>query len=110
MTLNPKHEQFAVDARLQDHLMENGETLSDLLSAIGDQKALSALSNLRSGDVCCVRCQARNVRAVIECLCGAFEVPDATRPDFDAAVRWHGARLVDVHSGFAGCTPSGENY
>jgi hypothetical protein len=98
MTLNPKHAQFAVDARLQDHLAKNGETLSELLVAIGDQRALSALSKLRSGDVCCAKCQARDVRLVFECLCGAFEVPVVTRPDFDAAVRWQGARMADVHS------------
>jgi hypothetical protein len=98
MTLNPKHEQFAVNAVLQDHLTKNGETLSGLLSAIGDQHALSALSSLRSGEVCCANCQARDVGLVVECLCCAFEVPAAMRPDFDAAVRWHGARLADVHS------------
>jgi hypothetical protein len=98
MTLNPKHAQFAVDARLQDHMAKNGETLSELLLVIGDQRALSALSNLLSGDVCCAKCQARNVKLVVECLCGAFEVPAATRPDFGAAVRWQGARMADVRS------------
>lgn len=50
MTFSPRHEQFAVDARLQNHLMENGGTLSELLSAIGYQEALSAFSLLQSGD------------------------------------------------------------
>ena len=98
MTLNPKYAQFAVDAGLQDHMAKNGETLSELLLAIGDQRALSALSNLVSGDVCCAKCQARDVRLVVACLSGAFEVPAATRSDFDAAVRWQGARMADVHS------------
>ncbi len=98
MTLNPNHAQFSVDARLYDHLSKNGETLSELLTAIGDPRALSALSNLRGDDVCCARCQARDVRLVVECLSGAFDVPDSTRPDFDAAVRWQGARMAEVHS------------
>jgi hypothetical protein len=98
MTLNPKHAQFSVDARLHDHLSKNGQTLSELLTAIGDHRALFALSNLRSGDVCCAKCQTRDVRLVIDSLCCAFEVPAATRTDFDAAVRWQGARMADVHS------------
>lgn len=98
MTFSPRHEQFAVDARLQNHLMENGGTLSELLSAIGCQEALSAFSLLQSGDVCCALCQARLVEVMVDCLCQAFEVPAATRPDFDAAILWHGARMAEVHS------------
>jgi hypothetical protein len=97
MTLTPKHEQFVVDAGLHDHLADNSETLTEILSAIGDQRAMTALSNLLSGTVCCARCHARDVRLVIECLCAAHDVPAATRPDFDAAVRWQGARLSDFH-------------
>ncbi|EPX80947.1 hypothetical protein [Litoreibacter arenae] len=98
MTLNPKHGQFAVDAGLQEHLAKNGATLSELISAINDQKAMTALSKLLSGDLCCSKCQARDVGLVLNALSGAFEVPAATRPDFDAAVRWQGARMADVHS------------
>jgi hypothetical protein len=93
MTLTPKHEQFVVDTGLDDHLADNSETLTEILTAIGDQRAMTALSNLLSGTVCCARCHARDVRLVVECLCGAHDVPTATRPDIDAAVRWQGARL-----------------
>jgi hypothetical protein len=95
MTLNPKHVQFFVDADLHNHLAGNSETLTEILTAIGDQKAIAALSNLLNGTVCCARCHAKDVRLVVECLCGAYDVPGATRPDFDAAVRWQGARLSD---------------
>jgi hypothetical protein len=78
MTLTPKHEQFVVDTGLDDHLADNSETLIEILTAIGDQKAMTALSNLLSGTVCCARCHARDVRLVIECLCAAHDVPTAS--------------------------------
>jgi hypothetical protein len=97
MTLTPIHVQFVVDTGLDDHLANNCKTLTEILTAIGDHRAMTALSNLMSGTVCCARCHARDVRLVVECLCGAHDVPTATRPDFDAAVRWQGARLSDFH-------------
>jgi|GEM_PF-3997365 hypothetical protein len=97
MTLTPQHEQFIVDAGLHDHLADNSEILTEILSAIGEQTAIAALSSLLSGTACCAQCHARDVRTVVECLCGAYDVPCATRPDFDAAVRWQGARLSDLH-------------
>jgi hypothetical protein len=80
MTLTPKHEQFVVDTGLDDHLADNSETLTEILTAIGDQKAMTALSNLLSGTACCARCHARDVRLVIECLCAAHDVPAASVP------------------------------
>jgi hypothetical protein len=97
MTLTPKHEQFVVDTGLDDHFADNSETLTEILTAVDDQEAMAALSNLLSGAVCCARCRARDVRLVIECLWAAHDVPTATRPDFDAAVRWQGARLSDFN-------------
>ena len=102
MTLTPKHAQFFVNAELEDHLADNGETLIELLTAIGDPKAMSALSRLLSSNVCCAKCHARDLQIVIECLCGVFETSAATRPDFDAAVRWHGARMQDLQAVLAG--------
>lgn len=101
MTLTPNHEQFFLETGLDDHFADNGETLIELLTAIGDQEAMAALSNLLSGNVCCARCHGRDVRLVIECLCAAHEVSTATRPDFDAAVRWQGARMQDLQAAFA---------
>ena len=79
MTLTPKHAQFFVNAELEDHLADNGETLIELLTAIGDPKAMSALSRLLSSNVCCAKCHARDLQIVIECLCGVFETSAATR-------------------------------
>ena len=95
MTLTPKYEKSVMDKGLQDHLSDNGNTLTEIFTTIGDQRAKAALSNLLSGSVCCARCQARDVRLVVECLCGAHNVPTATHTDFDAAIRWQGARLSD---------------
>jgi len=97
MTFIPKPAQFRVDARLQDHLNENGATLSELLIAIGDIFVISALEKLQSGSICCAKCQERYVEDIVDCLCGAYGTRSATRPDFDAAVRWHGAKLSDIN-------------
>ena len=96
MTFIPKTAQFRVDARLQEHLSENGATLSELLIAIGDIYVISALAKLQSGSICCAKCQEQYVEDIVDSLCGAYGTRAAKRPDFDAAVRWHGAKLSEV--------------
>jgi hypothetical protein len=49
MTQAPKHAQFTMNTALKDHLINNGDTLSELLFAYADINAMAALSLLRDG-------------------------------------------------------------
>jgi len=93
-----KHAQYEMNAALEDHLRENGDTLSELLFAYADINAMAALSLLRDGGPQPRECQQAQVAQMRECLAMVGGAEDSDRPDFDAAVRWHGARLDEILS------------
>jgi hypothetical protein len=98
MTQAMKHAQYEMNAALEDHLRENGDTLSELLFAYADINAMAALSLLRDGGPQPRECQQAQVAQMRECLAMVGGAEDSDRPDFDAAVRWHGARLDEILS------------
>jgi hypothetical protein len=98
MTQAPKHAQFTMNTALKDHLINNGDTLSELLFAYADINAMAALSLLRDGGTLPRECQQAQVAQVRDCLAQVSGAESSDRPDFDAAVRWHGARLDEILS------------
>jgi len=98
MTQAMKQAQFEMIPALEDHLRENGETLSELLCAYADVNAMAALSLLRDSSPQPRDHQRDQVEIIRACLAkfGGADIGD--RPDFDAAVRWHGARLDETLS------------
>jgi hypothetical protein len=63
MTQAPKHAQFTMNTALKDHLINNGDTLSELLVAYADINAMAALSPLPDGS--CHQQEQRDERAHI---------------------------------------------
>lgn len=90
------HAQLEMDDAFKDYLSENGEILSELLLAYADIKAMAALSRLRDGAPQTHRCQKAQIVLVRDCLAQVHGAEGSNRPDFDAAVRWHGARLDEA--------------
>jgi hypothetical protein len=91
-----RNAQLKMNAALKDYLSENGEILSEILLAYADIKAMAALSRLRGSAPQPHRCQEAQVVLVRDSLAQVHGAEGSTRPDFDAAVRWHGARLDEV--------------
>lgn len=90
------HAQSEMDDTFKDYLSENGKILSDLLLAYADIKAMAALSWLRDGASQTDRCQQAQIVLVRDCLAQVHGAEGSNRPDFDAAVRWHGARFDEA--------------
>jgi hypothetical protein len=96
MTPAMKQAHFEMSPTLEDHLRENGDTLSELLFAYADINAMAALSLLCNTDPKPQGCQQTKVRQIRDCLAQVGGAEGSIRPDFDAAVRWHGARLDEI--------------
>jgi len=61
MTQAMKQAHFEISSALEDHLRENGDSLSELLFAYADINAMAALSLLRSSDPQPRECQQAQV-------------------------------------------------
>jgi hypothetical protein len=101
MTQAIQHAQFEIVAALEDHLAENGETLSELLLAYADIEAMAALSRLRNGVPQPRARQQVQIIQIRDCLANIHGADGGDRSDFSAAVRWHGARLDEIISFFS---------
>jgi hypothetical protein len=96
MTKAMKHAQFEMDPALENHLTENGDTLSELLFAYADINAMAALSRLRDGAPQPQVRQQVQIRLIRDCLANIGGSDGGDRSDFSAAVLWHGARLDEI--------------
>lgn len=80
------------------HVSANGGGIQELLEDLAEPEASRALRDLRleldqgadAGTLALRLCHLRDA------LAGAGASEPASRPDFDAAVNWHGARIDEL--------------
>ena len=80
--------------------------LRRILEEIGDGPALAAFDGLVAEwptQLVGAEDRAASVRRLCDALCGVDPRLPSARSDFDAAIRWHGARLDELLSSLRAC-------